>query len=213
MHLTGVILMPSSKVYFTDLRASMKQNILSKLVILLNNAGLEDIIAPRNLIALKLHFGEEGNTAFIRPIFLRQIVERIKELGALPFLTDTNTLYAGERGNSVSHMVTATRHGFAYSVVNAPLIIADGMRGASFSSVEINKETIKTAFLGKEIVEADALMSIAHFKGHDLSGFGGTLKNLGMGCASRKGKLVQHSGLSPKIKSHLLGGLILVDFF
>jgi len=192
--------MPPSKVYLTDLRASMKQNILTKLVILMNSAGLEDIIAPRNLVALKLHFGEEGNTAFIRPIFLRQIAARIKELRALPFLTDTNTLYAGARGNSVSHMNTATEHGFAYSVVNAPVIIADGMRGASFSPVEINQAIIKTAFLGKEIVESDVLISIAHFKGHDLSGFGGTLKNLGMGCASRKGKLEQHSGLSPKIK-------------
>ncbi len=192
--------MPSSKVYLTDLRASWRQNIPSKLVMLMNSAGLEDIITPRSLVALKLHFGEEGNTAFIRPLFLRQIADRVKELGASPFLTDTNTLYAGARGNSVSHLNLAVRHGFAYSVVNAPVIIADGMRGASFSPVEIDQETIKTAFLGKEIVESDTLISIAHFKGHELTGFGGTLKNLGMGCASRKGKLEQHSGLCPKIK-------------
>ena len=192
--------MPSSKVYLTDLRASVNQNILSKLVMLMNSAGIEDIITPRSLVALKLHFGEEGNTAFIRPLFIRQVVGRVKELGALPFLTDTNTLYAGSRGNSVSHMHTAIAHGFAYSVVNAPIIIADGMRGSSISEVEIDQDIIKTAFLGKEIVESDVLISIAHFKGHELSGFGGTIKNLGMGCASRKGKLVQHSGLAPKIK-------------
>jgi len=190
----------SSKVYFTDLRASVRRNLLSKLVMLMDIAGLEDIITPRSLVALKLHFGEKGNTAFIRPLFIRQIVERVKELGASPFLTDANTLYAGSRGNSISHINTAIENGFAYSVVNAPIIIADGIRGASHSKVMIDQEMIKTAYLGKEIVESDALISIAHFKGHELSGFGGTIKNLGMGCASRKGKLDQHSGLSPKIK-------------
>ncbi len=192
--------MPSSKVYFSDLRASVRENLLSKLVRLMGSGGLEDIITPRSLVALKLHFGEKGNTAFIRPLFIRQIVDRVKELGASPFLTDTNTLYAGSRGDSVSHLNTAIENGFAYSVVNAPIIIADGVRGASFSTVNIDQEIIKTAYLGKEVLESDALISIAHFKGHELSGFGGTIKNLGMGCAARRGKLEQHSGLSPKVK-------------
>lgn len=189
-----------SQVYFTDLRTSVRQNLMTKLVKLMNRAGIADIVSSRNLVALKLHFGEKGNAAFIRPIFIRQIVDRVKELGASPFLTDTNTLYAGSRGDSVSHLNTAIENGFAYSVVNAPIIIADGMRGASISTVDINQKIIKTAYMGKEIVESDVLISIAHFKGHELSGFGGTIKNLGMGCASRKGKLEQHSGLSPKIK-------------
>jgi uncharacterized Fe-S center protein len=192
--------MPSTKVYFSDLRSSPKENLLSRMIRLVDSVGIEDIIRPRNLVALKLHFGEKGNTAFIRPLFIRKIVDRVKELGASPFLTDTNTLYAGSRGNSVSHLNTAIENGFAYSVVNAPVIIADGMRGASFSSVTIDQEVINTAYLGKEIVESDALISLAHFKGHELSGFGGTIKNLGMGCAARRGKLVQHSSLSPKIK-------------
>ncbi len=190
----------SSQVYFTDLRTSFKHNLMSKLLMLMDSAGIEDIISPRNLVALKLHFGEKGNAAFIRPLFIRQIVNRVKELEAIPFLTDTNTLYAGSRGNSVSHLDTAIENGFAYSVVNAPIIIADGMRGASIAEVEINKEVIKKAYMGKEIIASDALISIAHFKGHELSGFGGTIKNLGMGCASRKGKLEQHSGLAPKVK-------------
>ena len=189
-----------SKVYFSDLRASAKENLPSKLVRLMDSAGLGEIIIPRGLIAIKLHFGEKGNTAFIRPIFIRRIVDRVKELGASPFLTDTNTLYAGTRGNSVAHLNTAIENGFAYSVVNAPIIIADGMRGASFSRVKIDQKIIKTADLGKEIAESDALISAAHFKGHELAGFGGTIKNLGMGCASRKGKLEQHSDLSPKVK-------------
>jgi uncharacterized Fe-S center protein len=192
--------MPSSQVYFADLKGSAKENLLSKLVRLLESGGLEDIIIPRGLVAIKLHFGEKGNTAFIRPLFIRPIVDRIKELGASPFLTDTNTLYAGTRGNSVSHLDTATGNGFAFSVVNAPIIIADGIRGASSSKVKIDQENIKTAYLGKEIVESDSMISVAHFKGHELAGFGGTIKNLGMGCASRKGKLEQHSDLSPKVK-------------
>ncbi len=198
--------MSTTKVYFSDLRASAKENLLSKMVRLLDAGDLRDIVTPRGLIAIKLHFGEKGNTAFIRPLFLRRIADRVKELGASPFLTDANTLYAGTRSDSVSHLQTAIQNGFAYSVVNAPIIIADGIRGASFSMVKIDQEIIKTAYLGKEIVESDALISVAHFKGHELSGFGGTIKNLGMGCAARKGKLEQHSGLSPKVKRKKCAG-------
>ena len=192
--------MAASKVFFSDLRASWKENLLSKMGRLLERCGLQEIVAPRDLVAVKLHFGEKGNTAFIRPLFFRKIVEIVRALGALPFLTDTNTLYVGTRDNSISHIMTAIENGFAYSVIHAPLIIADGVRGASYVRVNINKDYIKSAYIGKEIVSSDALLSVAHFKGHELSGFGGTLKNLGMGCASRKGKLEQHSGLSPKVK-------------
>ena len=192
--------MALSKVFFTDLRASHRQNLMDKLTMLMDHTGIKDIITQRALVALKLHFGEKGNVAFIRPVFIRHIVDRVKELGGMPFLTDANTLYAGSRSDSVTHINTAIANGFAYSAVNAPIVIADGLRGASISSVTINQETIKVAHLGKEIVESDILISIAHFKGHELSGFGGTIKNLGMGCASRRGKLDQHSGLSPKIK-------------
>ena len=193
--------MSFSKVYFSDLRTSYKENLLSKLVRLMDSGGLEDIITPRSLVAIKLHFGEKGNTGFIRPLFFRRIVDRVRDFGASPFLTDSNTLYAGTRDNSVSHLNTAIENGFSYSVVNAPIIIADGVRGASCSKVKINMENIKTAYIGKEIVESDALISVAHFKGHELAGFGGTIKNLGMGCASRKGKLEQHSDLCPKVKT------------
>lgn len=192
--------MPSSKVYFSDLRTSVRENLPSKLVRLINSSGIEDIITSRPLVAIKLHFGEKGNTAFIRPVLIRPIVDRVRELRASPFLTDTNTLYAGTRSDSVSHLSTAIENGFTYSVVKTPVIIADGVRGASSSSVRIDQEIIKTAYLAKDIVESDVLISVAHFKGHELSGFGGTIKNLGMGCASRKGKMEQHSDLSPKVK-------------
>jgi uncharacterized Fe-S center protein len=160
---------------------------------------LKQIVPSRGLVAIKLHFGEKGNTAYIRPTFVRQIVDRVRALGAFPFLTDANTLYAGTRGDSVSHLHTAIENGFSFSVVNAPLIIADGLRGASYAAVKIQQELLKTAYIGKEIAEADGLISLAHFKGHELSGFGGTIKNLGMGCASRRGKMVQHADVSPKI--------------
>jgi len=191
--------MPPATVFFSDLRATVKENLLTKIARLLETADVRSIVPPRSLVALKLHFGEKGNTAFIRPNFVRAVVDKVKSLGALPFLTDANTLYVGARGDSVSHLITAIENGFAYAVVNAPLIIADGLRGAASKLVRIDQELLKSAYVGSEIAESDALISLAHFKGHELSGFGGTIKNLGMGCASRQGKLVQHSGLSPKV--------------
>lgn len=191
--------MSASKVYFADLRASIKENLPAKVVRLADTLGLDRIVPKRGLVAVKLHFGEKGNTAYIRPNFVRQVVERVKSLGAYPFLSDSNTLYAGTRSDSVSHLTTAIENGFAYSVVNAPIIIADGLRGASYASVRINREIVKTAYIGTDIAEADGIISLAHFKGHELSGFGGTIKNIGMGCASRRGKMVQHSDLSPKV--------------
>ena len=191
--------MSQSKVYFADLRASVKENLPTKTVRLADMLGLDQIVPKRGLVAVKLHFGEKGNTAYVRPTFVRRIVERVKSLGACPFLTDSNTLYAGTRSDSVSHLNTAIENGFAFSVVDAPIIIADGLRGAGGSSVKIGQEIVKTAYIGTDIAEADCLISLAHFKGHELSGFGGTIKNLGMGCASRRGKMVQHSDLSPKV--------------
>ena len=188
-----------SSVYFIDVKATHKENLVEKLGRLMKTAGLSDIIKERDLVAVKLHFGESGNTAFIRPVFLRKIVQTIKSVGGRPFLTDANTLYAGTRSDAPSHLATAVQNGFAYSVVEAPIIIADGLRGKSETVVTINQKRFKKVFIASEIVQADSLVSVAHFKGHELSGFGGTIKNLGMGCASRKGKMAQHSGLAPKV--------------
>ncbi len=190
-----------STVYFIDLRATYKENFIGKIGRLLDTAGLSDVIDKRDLVAVKLHFGELGNTAFIRPVFLRKIVEMVKSVGGDPFLTDCNTLYAGTRSDAPHHLKTAIQNGFAYPVVDAPVIIADGLRGKSENAVTINQKQFKRVYIGSEINQADALISVAHFKGHELSGFGGTIKNLGMGCASRKGKLAQHSTLTPKVKT------------
>lgn len=188
-----------SKVYFIDLRATPKENLVSKLGRLVDITGISETIKERELVAVKLHFGELGNTAFIRPLFIRKIVESIKGIGGFPFLTDANTLYAGTRSDSPRHLTTAIQNGFAYSVIEAPLIIADGLRGKSETAVTVNQKRFKRVYIGTDIVEADALISVAHFKGHELSGFGGTIKNLGMGCASRKGKLAQHSTVGPMV--------------
>jgi len=183
-----------------DLRAKFNNSLVDKLGQLLDKAGLETLVATKDLVAVKLHFGEQGNTAFIRPVFIRRIVEALKAKGALPFLTDANTLYAGTRSDAANHLTTAIRNGFAYAVADAPIVIADGLRGKSETAVSVNLKRFKQVYIGKEIVEADALVSVAHFKGHELSGFGGTIKNLGMGCASRKGKLAQHSTVGPAVK-------------
>lgn len=191
----------AADVYFMDLRATSRENLPDKLARLLKNAGLSKVLQKQGLTAVKLHFGELGNTAYIRPVFIRKVIQSIKKAGASPFLTDANTLYAGTRSDSVSHIHTAVANGFSYSSMDAtPIIIADGLAGKSENKIKIDQKNCKHAYIGSEIVAADSLISIAHFKGHELTGFGGTLKNLGMGCASRRGKLDQHSNVSPRIK-------------
>ncbi|MCF8111053.1 MAG: DUF362 domain-containing protein [Desulfobacteraceae bacterium] len=190
----------TSRVYLMDFRATYKDSGVKKLQRLIDTAGLGSCIRDRDLVALKLHFGELGNTAFIRPVYIRHVVNSVKEAGGVPFLTDANTLYAGSRGDAVHHLATAVSNGFAYPVVEAPLIIADGLRGNTETAVEINQKQFKEVYIGTEIVNSDAMLSVAHFKGHELSGFGGAIKNIGMGCASRRGKMQQHSGIAPGVK-------------
>jgi len=188
-----------SKVYFADMRAGHKENLFDKITKLLLLSGLQQAVKEGDLTAVKIHFGEKGNHTFIRPIFARRVIEEIKKLNALPFLTDSSTLYPGERKEAVSAITCGIENGFAYAVVGAPLIISDGLRGVTETEVKIEGELLKSVFLGTEIVEADSLVCLSHFKCHELTGFGGAIKNLGMGCASRKGKLVQHSTVAPKV--------------
>ena len=195
-----------SNVFFSDLRVETKKTLFDKLDILLDRTDLKGKIKEKDLVAIKLHFGEKGNTAYVRPIFLRKVVDRVKEYKGKPFLTDTNTLYIGTRSEAVSHLTTAYQHGFTESAVNAPVLIADGLRGNSAVKVKIDKPIFKTVSIAHAIHMADVLIGVTHFKGHELSGFGGTLKNLGMGCASREGKLSQHSNISPKVKEKACKG-------
>jgi uncharacterized protein len=191
-----------STVYFTDLRTRPKRNLLDKIGELLVRAKMDRRIRKNDMVAIKLHFGEVGNCAYLRPVFLRTIVDRVNGMGAHPFLTDTNTLYTGGRSNGVSHINTAIRNGFDYAVVGCPIIIADGIRGRSGSGVRvpISGEVLSEVNIAREIVDADAMIVVTHFKGHELAGFGGALKNMGMGCATREGKLIMHSSVGPRIR-------------
>jgi uncharacterized Fe-S center protein len=191
----------SADVFFMDLEASSRENLPQKLSRLIKQAGIETVLDKNRLTAVKIHFGEQGNTAYIRPVFIRKILQTLQEFEAKPFLTDANTLYVGTRSDSVSHIHTAIENGFSYSSMDAtPIIIADGLRGKNETKVQISQTNCQHVYIGSEIIDADALVSVAHFKGHEISGFGGTLKNLGMGCASRRGKLDIHSNVSPRIK-------------
>ena len=191
----------TSLVYMIDLSASWKKSVPAKVADLFNSLNPAEIFKQKDLVAVKIHFGEAGNTAHIRPQFVRQIVDILKCLQAKPFLTDTNTLYVGSRIEAWSHLNTACDNGFTREVTGAPVIIADGLRGNSDVEIPLNGAHIKNAYIGADIHYADGLVVMTHFKGHELSGFGGTIKNLGMGCASRKGKLDQHSNISPKVNS------------
>lgn len=190
-----------SAIYFCDFRADGSHNLSKKIHVLLGRAGLREIVSKKDLVAVKLHFGEKGNTAFIRPLFIRDIIDSLTAFGSKPFLTDTNTLYCGERTEAVSHSTIALVHGFNYTALNAPVIIADGLRGADEIRVSIEGKHFHDVLIGSAILQADAVICVSHFKGHELSGFGGALKNLGMGCASREGKMKQHTDISPSVES------------
>jgi uncharacterized Fe-S center protein len=195
-----------SAVFFSDLRAKAKKDLLGKLGKLLDRLDLKERVKKNFLVAVKIHFGERGNTAFVRPLFVKPVVDGIKRCGGKPFLTDTNTLYVGSRGDSVSHYANAIENGFGYAAVGAPVVIAGGLRGNRSVNVTVNLSHYREEEIATEIADADTLVGITHFKGHEMSGFGGTLKNFGMGAASRQGKLSMHSTASPFVKSELCSG-------
>jgi len=188
-----------SKVYFTDLRTKPGVNLLDKLEKLIRKAGIENVDFDKKFVAIKIHFGEPGNLAYIRPNYAARVVKVIKELGGKPFLTDANTLYSGRRANAVDHLEAAMENGFNPLAVGCNVIIADGLKGTDYKEVEVNMKHCKTAKIGTAIADADVIISMNHFKGHEMTGFGGAIKNLGMGCGSRGGKLEMHSASQPKI--------------
>lgn len=189
--------MEKSKVYFTNLRTKPGVNLLDKVEKLIKRAGIESIDFNNKFVAIKIHFGEPGNLAYIRPNYAARVVEVIKKLGGVPFLTDSNTLYSGKRANAIDHIQTAMENGFNPLAVGCHVLIADGLKGTDYREIEINKPRCKTAKIGTAIADADIIISMTHFKGHEMTGFGGTLKNLGMGSGSRGGKLEMHSASKP----------------
>lgn len=182
-----------AKVYFSDFRArAANKNRTAKIKKLFEAAGFGEAVAKGDLTAVKIHFGERGCDTFISPTHARTVVDLIKSKGGRPFLTDTNTLYSGSRHNSVDHLITAVEHGFDFAVLGAPVIIADGLDSTNVIEVEIPGKHFQKVKIAGDIVRADSLFVLSHFKGHEMAGFGGAVKNLAMGCAPRAGKLAQH---------------------
>ena len=159
----------SENVYFADFRSrSDLENKGSKIVKLFENAGFENLFNEKDITAIKVHFGERGNDSYVSPVFIRYIVDKIREKGSKPFVTDTNTLYHGSRYDSPAHLETAILNGFDYSVVGAPIIIADGLRSNNEKIVEINQCHFKNVKIAGDIYDSTSLMVVSHFKGHGM---------------------------------------------
>ncbi len=189
-----------SEVYFTRVGAqNFNDSILDRLVKMFDRVGAGSIIKQNEFVAIKAHFGEEGNVSFVSPVYYRAIADRIKNCGGTPFLTDTNTLYVGERNHAVKHLNVAIKHGFSFATIGAPVIIADGLLGTDFIEVPVNKRHVKKAKIASAVYWADSMVVVTHCKGHMITGMGGAIKNVGMGCAARAGKQEQHSGTHPKV--------------
>ena len=189
-------------VWFAPMRSIKKESLIKRVGKLLKRAGLEAAIAEGDLVAIKLHFGEEGNTGFVHPIFLRKVVSRVKKAGGRPFLTDANTLYSGERSNAVDHLTCAVKHGFSYATVEAPIIIADGLDGRDAVDVPIEGfRHFESVLIGSAVVHADAMVVVTHVKGHEATGFGGALKNVGMGLGCRSAKQRMHADFKPEVSA------------
>lgn len=192
--------MEKSKVYFTDFRTNIGTGLPTKLQRLLKKAGIREIDMDGKFVAIKMHFGELGNISYLRPNYARAVVDLVKELGGKPFLTDCNTMYPGSRKNALEHLECAWQNGFTPLTVGCPILIGDGLKGTDDVAVPINGgEYVKEARIGRAVMDADIIISLTHFKGHEMTGFGGAIKNIGMGCGSRAGKKEQHSSGKPYI--------------
>jgi len=196
---TSPVVGPPAPVFFAPMKTSQKRSFVERAGIALQKAGLEKVVSEGDYVALKVHVGEAGNSAFVSPIYVREVVKRIKELGGKPFLTDANTLYSGQRSNAVDHIACAIHNGFSYATVEAPFIVADGLKGNSWTEVTVNGKHCESVRMGLAAVEADAMVVISHVKGHGVAGFGGAIKNLGMGLGSRAAKQRMHSDVLPSV--------------
>ena len=199
--------MEKSKVYFTDFRAHTGEGLPAKLKRLMKKAGFASMDMEGKFVAIKMHFGELGNISYLRPNYAKAVADMVKEAGGIPFLTDCNTLYPGSRKNAIEHMYCAWENGFTPMTVGCPVIIGDGLKGTDDIAVPVKGGTyIKEAKIGRAIMDADIFISLTHFKGHETTGFGGTIKNIGMGCGSRAGKKDQHSNGKPTIDPEVCRG-------
>lgn len=194
--------MEKAKVYFSDFRTiAFGDGLPTKLKKLIKKAGIANIDMDGKFVAIKMHFGELGNISYLRPNYARSVVDLVKELGGRPFLTDCNTMYPGSRKNALEHLECAWENGFTPLTVGCPILIGDGLKGTDDIAVPVKGgEYVKEAKIGRAIMDADVFISLTHFKGHEMTGFGGAIKNIGMGCGSRAGKKEQHSSGKPHVK-------------
>ncbi len=191
--------METPTVYFTDMNCRIGDSLLMKTERLVKAAGIGDIDMEKKFVALKIHFGEYGNLSFLRPNYAKVVADIVKEQGGIPFLTDCNTLYVGRRKNAVEHMDTANLNGFSPMSTGCQIIIADGLKGDDDVEIPIDGEYVKNAKIGRAIADSDVIITLSHFKCHEQAGFGGALKNLSMGCGSRRGKMEMHSNSKPVV--------------
>ncbi len=192
-----------SKVYFTDFRTYSKISLPEKFTKFIDKSGLGNIDFRKKYVAIKMHFGELGNLAFLRHQYAFALCEYIRKRGGRPFLTDCNTLYPGSRQNGLDHLSTAVANGFNdASLPGYHVIIADGIKGTDEVAVPVDGASYcHQAYIGRAVADADIIISLTHFKGHESACFGGAMKNLGMGCGSRKGKKDMHTSMKPKYDS------------
>lgn len=195
--------MEKSKVYYTDFHASPEENLLQKLTRLLRTAGMDQLDFQNKFTAIKIHFGEPGNLAYLRPNYAKAIADLVKELGGKPFLTDCNTLYVGRRKNALDHLDSAYEDGYNPFATGCHVIIGDGLKGTDETLVPVDGQYVREAKIGHAIMDADIILSVNHFKVHECTGIGGALKNLGMGCGSRAGKMEMHSAGKPYVNRDL----------
>ena len=199
--------MEKSKVYYTDFRAKLGEGLPLKLQRLIRTAGIDQIDMEGKFVAIKMHFGELGNLGFLRPNYARAVADVVKSLGGKPFLTDCNTLYPGSRKNALEHLYCAWENGFTPMTVGCPILIGDGLKGTDDVEVPVEGgEYVKAAKIGRAVMDAVIFISLSHFKGHEMTGFGGAIKNIGMGCGSRAGKKEQHSNGKPVINADACRG-------
>ena len=188
----------TSKVYFIKTSESDPvDTVKAKLTKLIDESRIFGLIKKDDKTAVKIHFGDEGNTGHVKAEYAGVVCRKITEKGAAPFLSDTNTLYRGRRTVSSSHIELAHEHGFTKEACGAEVIIPDDAKKGNVSDVKIDGDFFKTAKVSSIFLKSDSIVGLAHFKGHIMTGFGGALKNIGMGCASREGKLAQHSEIAP----------------
>ncbi len=189
-----------SKVYFIEASLSDGKEAISKKAVRLFKAGrFAKCFAKNDFTAVKIHIGEAGNNTYIKPHCIKGLVDELLRLKTKPFLTDTSTLYTGRRHNAIDHAILAAEHGFDMNGLGIPFIAPDGLFGTSETAVEINAELNKQVFIAYDIARCQSILTIAHFTGHIATCMGATLKTLGMGCSSRKGKMRQHSALKPHV--------------